>query len=407
MRIRILALVAFFFAMTFGVATSAQDMAATVVADTSAQAASADTVRHGPLRRAADGVIYVAETVLEALTIDRDSWSLALYPAGSYSSRSGFAIGIMPMLQVRSTRLPHPATVTPVVLISTKRMFEVQCDADVHFNHRVDLTAKFETYKQPDDLYAIGNVSGNKSAIARYDFFRRMLTVEALKGVGRQGPWRVGLTLDADYYRFSDIEPSDSSRTESVMAVAASGEGGSYGAGVVGGYDSRDNVLSPRSGAYVRLTLSGYARLWDHGRRFGVASLDARHYWPLPLRSTLAAQIYGCVGWGDVPFTKMPTCGGTRLGRAIGHSLKYVDSGAWLAQAEWRVPLFWRIGATVFGAAGNVAGNVSAALDNVHLMCGAGLRLAVFPGKGLNLRLDGGLSNHGDKAIYFNIREAF
>ncbi len=390
-----------------GVVTSAQDVAGRDIADSTALVAVPDTAQHGPLRRAADGVINLAETVLEALTIDRDSWSLALYPAASYSSRSGFAIGIMPMLQVRSARLPQPATVTPVVLVSTKRMFEVQCDADVHLNHRLDITAKFETYKQPDDLYAIGNASGDKASIARYDFFRRMFTVEALKGVGRQGPWRVGLTLDADYYRFTNIEPADSSLSESAMVVSASGEGVNYGAGVVGGYDSRDNALSPRSGAYVRLTLSGYARLWDSGRRFGLASLDARHYWPLPLESTLAAQVYGSVGWGDVPFTKMPTCGGTRLGRAIGHSLKYVDSGAWLVQAEWRVPLFWRIGATVFGAAGNVADQLSAALDNVHLMCGAGLRLAVFPGKGLNLRLDGGISNHGDTAIYFNIREAF
>ncbi len=378
------------------------------LAISTAEAATAetDTARHGALRRAADGVIYVAETVLDALTLDRDNWSLALYPAASYSGRSGFAIGIMPMLQLRSGRLPRPATITPSILYSTKRMFEVQCDADVYLPHRVDITAKFETYRQPDDLYAIGNAIG-KSPIAQYEFMRRMLTFDALKGIGEAGPWRIGLSLDADYYRFSKIEASDSTLTGEAMRLASNGGGDVYGAGPVVAYDSRDNVLSPSCGFFVKLKGVGYGRLWGHGSRFATLTLDARRYWALPLKSVMAAQFYASVGWGDIPFTKMPTFGGTRLGRAIGHSLKYVDNGAWLAQAEWRVPLFWRIGATAFGAVGNVADKWGAAFDGAHLMCGAGLRLAVFPGKGLNLRLDGGVSNHGDRAIYFNIREAF
>lgn len=370
--------------------------------------AEADTSQMSTARRAAEGVIDFCETILDALTIERPRWSLAIYPAGSYSSRSGLALGVMPMMQIHSPRLPKAATITPAILVSTKKMFEVQCDADVYLPHRIDITAKFETYRQPDDLYAIGN-GKDKEKLARYDFKRRMLTAEVLKGLGESGPWRIGLSLDADYYSFTDIEPTDTSLigVEMVAAQTRDGAGDVYGAGAVAGYDSRDNVLTPRTGTYARLSVVGYAKLWGHGRRFGTATLDARHYWPLPLNSVLAAQVYGSVAWADAPFTKMPTCGGTRLGRAIGHNLKYVDSGAWLAQAEWRVPLFWRIGGTLFGGAGNVASRLGDALKDVHLMCGAGLRFAVFPGKGLNLRIDGGVSSRGDNAIYFNIREAF
>ena len=368
---------------------------------------SPDSVKSSSaVRRVADGVIRLAETVLDALTIERPGYSLALYPAASYSGRSGLALGVMPLLQLRSHRLPHPATLTPVVLISTKRMFEVQCDADVYLPHRVDLTAKFEAYKQPDDLYEVGSWR-NKSSIARYDFSRRMFTFEALKGLGESGPWRLGLTADVDYYSFSDIEPSSPQVSSRAVSLARSGSGASYGLGAVGGYDSRDNVLAPANGFYTRVSALAYGRKRALGGAYGLAVADVRHYWPLPLSSVMAAQVYIGVGWGDVPFTKMPTCGGTRLGRAIGHNLKYVDRAAWLAQAEWRVPLFWRVGATAFGAVGNVASQARFAFSDVHVMCGAGLRLAVFPGKGLNLRLDGGISNYGDKAIYFNVREAF
>lgn len=353
----------------------------------------------------ADGVINFAETVLDALTIERQSVSLALYPAASYSSRAGLAIGIMPLLQVNSPRLPRAATFTPAVLISTKRMFEVQCDADIYLPHQIDITGKFEFYKQPDDLYATGN-GKDKEVLARYDFRRNYFTAQLLKGWGTDGHLRTGLLFEVDDYGFSDIEPSSAADTVATFGLATSGSGTSVGGGLVVGYDGRDNVLSPSRGLYALVSVSEFGRSGGFGS-FGLVTADVRHYWALPLKSVIAAQVYGSVGWGDMPFTKMPTCGGTRLGRAIGHNLKYVDSGAWLTQVEWRVPLFWRIGAVAFGGVGNVAGKLDRAFQDVHLMCGAGLRFDVFPGKGLNLRLDGGISSRGDHAIYFNVREAF
>lgn len=358
----------------------------------------------GAVRRMADGAISLAETVLDALTIERQNYFLALYPAGSYSSRAGLALGVMPLLQLRHPRLPQPATFTPVVLFSTKRMFEIQCDADIYLPRAIDISAKFEFYKQPDDLYAVGNARG-KSAIARYDFSRRLFTACVLKGLGPQLKWRLGLTFEADGYSFSGIELSAAVDSVAAFDLAASAEGTSVGGGLVGGYDGRDNVLFPSSGLYALVSFSAFSRGGGHG--FSLLTADIRHYWGLPLRSVLAAQAYASASFGDVPFTKMPTCGGTRLGRAIGHNLKYVDSGAWLAQAEWRVPLFWRLGAVAFAGVGNVASRLDDAFSSVHAMCGAGLRLAVFPGKGLNLRLDGGVSSRGDHAIYLNVREAF
>lgn len=356
------------------------------------------------MRRTADGLINVAETVLDALTIEREKFSIALYPAGSYSGRSGLALGLMPLLQIRHDGWPRAATVTPAILVSTKRMFEVQCDADVYLPHSLDISAKFEAFRQPDDLYAVGNGS-HKSPLARYDFSRRFFTADILKGCGEAALWRAGLKIEVDKYWFSDIEPSSPSDSAAAFSLAQSAEMTSFGGGLIGGYDGRDNVLYPTEGLYALISFAGYAGRDRQG--FCALTVDARHYWPLPLNSVLAAQLYASAAWGDVPFTKMPTCGGTRLGRAIGHNLKYVDSKAWLAQAEWRVPLFWRIGAVAFGAVGNVADGAADILENVHLMCGAGLRLAVFPGKGLNIRLDGGISNHGDRAIYVNVREAF
>ncbi len=363
-----------------------------------------------------DRVVGWAECIFDALTIEREGWSLALYPAGSYSGRQGFAVGVMPMVQFYSAALPRAATVTPTVLVSTKKMFEVQCDVDLFLPRGWDVTAKFETFRQPDDLYAVGNEK-HKSALCEYDFRRTLFTMDVLKGIGSvSGRWQVGPSVDVDHYSFSNICVADSAFLGEVEELIGSGSGANYGLGGVLGLDTRDDVLFPRSGWLVRVKGLYYVRLAGRGHRFGSVSLDVRRYVPLAFGSVLAWQAYGSVVWdGDedallgvgVPFVKMPSCGGSRLGRAIGHNLKYVDRGAWLVQGEWRVPLFWRLGATGFVGCGNVCGGLADCFRMPHFMGGVGLRFAVFPGKGLNLRLDGGVSSRGDRAIYFNVREAF
>ena len=349
-----------------------------------------------------DQAIYLAEKILDHVTVERERWSMAVYPAASYSGRSGLSVGVMPMLQFRDARMPKPATLTPSLLISTKKMFEIQCDADVHLRHGIDITAKGEMYRQPDEFYEVG-VGGE--SIAKYNFGRRMLTMEAVKTVGEESAFRIGVNIDADYYKFTSIEVADSMR---VAAGRLWGDaGGSYGMGISLGVDTRDDVLSPRKGWYARIWCTGYAKILDSSHKFGIATLDARRYIGIGEKTVVGVQLYASHSWGDVPFVKMPTFGGTRLGRAVGHNLKYIDNDAWLMQCEWRVPLFWRIGATVFGAAGNTSDGIDGVLDDIHIMGGGGLRFAVFAGKGLNVRLDAGVGTHGDHAIYFNIREAF
>jgi hypothetical protein len=60
-----------------------------------------------------------------------------------------------------------------------------------------------------------------------------------------------------------------------------------------------------------------------------------------------------------------------------------------VGQAEWRVPLFWRLGATVFGAVGNVYPDLAHVDgDNLKAAGGPGLRLNVGRRNPVNIRLD-------------------
>ena len=75
-------------------------------------------------------------------------------------------------------------------------------------------------------------------------------------------------------------------------------------------------------------------------------------------------------------------------------------------QVEYRLPLFWRIGAVAFGGAGVVAPSVSA-FDRakVYASGGGGLRFAPSKKAPVNIRLD---VAYGDEPrFYLDVGESF
>lgn len=348
-----------------------------------------------------DKLVGLAESILKKLTWERDGMSLAVYPAASYSAQQGFAFGVMPMMQFRSPRTAEPTTITPCVLVSTKKMFEAQCEADVYLHQGVSILSKCEFYYLPDKYYGIGNADKD-SALADYDVYRYSARANVAKRLGESG-FKVGVTVYLSYLKFKNVD------TESFIADEISyASKWSNALGATVAYDNRDDVVFPRRGWYVEAESLAFGRYVGGRHNFGYFSFDARRYLPVGKEAVFAMQLYWAVAGDKASFYNLPSCGGTRLGRAIPHSLKYIDHNAWLAQGEMRMPLFWRLGCTAFVAAGNVSKNPRTDFfDNTHLMAGGGLRFKVFPSQGLNLRLDAGVSSRGDHAIYFNIREAF
>lgn len=358
----------------------------------------ADSVRHSAL----ENVVNLAERILDVFTVNRPSWSLALYPAASYSGRTGLAVGVMPMLQLRRNGVERPTTITPSALVSTNGMFEVQCDADIYLSHQQSVVAKAEFYYQPDKYYGIAS-RDNGNEIFDYNYYSYVLTADYCKGLTDK--FSIGLNTDINYHRFQSLPD-----TVDILYLVEikSAEDWCNGVGFTISYDSRDDALNPRNGWYSRLWFTGYGRVLGSQQSFFKSKMDIRHYWSLGQDVILAAQLYADYTPGDnTPFHKMAAFGGTRLGRAIPHNLKYVDHAAWLSQCEVRFPLYWRIGAVGWCGIGNASDTFSKAFEYVHCMVGGGLRFKVFPNHGLNLRLDAGLSSHGDKGVYFNIREAF
>ncbi len=360
----------------------------------SAQAQTVDTTQ-------TEKKVGFVEQILRFLSYEHGQFSAALYPAASYGDRTGLAIGIMPLIQIDFEGAEKPTTFTSSVMVSTKKMLQVQVDAEVYMQQQRNIIGKFEYFYMPDEYYGVGN-RDKDSTLADYDYRSLLLTADLMQAF--DNGWEVGLTLVASDYSFSDYEKTNAAVEKELDAAC----GWNNGLGLAVVFDSRDDVLAPRTGWFFRFRGLGHGKIFGSDFGYGSFTLDGRRYIPIGEESTLALQAYWTGRTGTAPFYNLATFGGTRLGRAIPHNLKYVDNFAWLTQGEMRFPLFWRLGATGFLAAGNVSHKIfDKAFDDCHLMAGAGLRLKVFPSKNLKVRFDIGFSQRGDHAIYFNIKEAF
>lgn len=348
-----------------------------------------------------DEAVARAERILKIITIKNDKFDFAIYPAASYSGQSGLAIGVMPMFRKKST--DNQATViTPAALVSTKKMWEIQCDANIYFGCVNEIEAKLELFHQPDNYYGLASLfDGEKQAT--YHLYRYQLLATYKRSVGHH--FYLGPTTDFSYHCFRNIKAD----TISIISEIDNSKGYANGLGGVFCFDTRDNHLYATQGWYSIVKFLSYQNFVGSKFKYNQLSADVRYYISVGIESVVAMQAYFCgIISGQAPYYKMPSFGGTRLGRAIPHSQKYADRYAWLYQAEMRYPMFWRIGGTVWTGVGNVAHNANKdLLHKVHGMLGMGFRFKVFSDKGLNVRLDGGISTHGDHAIYFNVREAF
>lgn len=175
-------------------------------------------------------------------------------------------------------------------------------------------------------------------------------------------------------------------------------------------WDTRDHVLSPERGLLLEAR-AGRAAAWlgdQAGRRgFLEVELEARAWLPVDLprggRVSLQGRLHTAAG--TVPFYMRPTFGGDHSLRGVLEGRRR-DLDALSLQAEYGLPLFWRLGAALFGGAGQVAPRMGELSWQRFVPAGgAGLRFTVDRADRVVLRLDRGYSP-GSASWYLSIGEA-
>ena len=181
------------------------------------------------------------------------------------------------------------------------------------------------------------------------------------------------------------------------------------GAGLSLTYDSRNNAFAPDRGGFLQVYFNHFAPILGSNFLYTNYVLDFRRFIRLYRQQVLAIQAYGFFNSGQVPLRSLASFGGSNSMRGF-YDGRYRSKNQVVLQAEYRVPLFWRLGAVGFFGIGNVGSHVhDLSFNDLKYSLGGGVRLALNRKERLNLRIDygWGLGQSVSNGLYFQLGEAF
>ena len=181
------------------------------------------------------------------------------------------------------------------------------------------------------------------------------------------------------------------------------------GAGLSLTFDSRNNAFAPDRGSFFQVYFNHFTPAFGSDFRYTNYVVDVRRFVPLYRKQVLAIQAYGFFNSGNVPLRSLATFGGANSMRGF-YDGRYRSKNQVVVQTEYRVPLFWRLGAVGFVGVGNVSDLVSELnFSDLKYSYGGGLRVALNRRERLNLRIDygWGRGESTSNGLYFQLGEAF
>ncbi|SHG97547.1 BamA/TamA family outer membrane protein [Ferrimonas marina] len=322
-------------------------------------------------------------------------------PAVFYTPEQGLGVGLLYVGLYGDTQggTEQPSALILNPYVSSNGSMGISGDS-YHFTNGGDNRFNLD-FKIQDDAsvyYGVGYQNGQQDD-NQVDYAERLLRLKPSWQSRVGGNLFLGAGADLQIVAPTDIEPSTG-------AEGLAGElerNTSYGGFVSAVYDSRDNVISASEGMLLQADIGAY---YDdsNSEAFGLYDLTASQYLSLdPVPGLLAWQVQGSFSSGEVPWNRLPDLGGDKAMRGYIEG-RYRDNQMMMAQMEYRLPIYWRIGMVFWGAAGTVADTPSELWEDTLYSYGTGFRVKIKDK--VNLRADIGFGEH-EAAFYFHVNEVF
>jgi hypothetical protein len=342
----------------------------------------------------AEGLAGIGEKVLNLVTWERDGFVFTMYPSIGVSPRNGFVYGVMPAVKWDSPRDGMFNTIAVNAEHSTTGMLQLQEEHEWYF-HPLWLTTGEAFVNSREDLFWVGDEQ------EELYFDRNEFRIEGDLSYNLFPNYWVGGGLLININRFDENATELFERDRLVGA-----EGGLIlGVGPNMVFDSRHRTLAPQRGAWIQL-LPLLAGLGDY--EYQKITFDGRKYFSLSDESTtLAFQTIVDYATEGVPFFEEPHLGGKERLRGIGHPMRETGNAVWLARAEVRQHLWWRLGVVAFAGLGKAGDHFKEPFEDVISSLGGGLRFRMLPDDPLNVRFDFGVSSTGQSGFFISLKEAF
>jgi Omp85 superfamily domain len=267
--------------------------------------------------------------------------------------------------------------------------------------HRLKVMQNLDAYKQPNLFWGLGGTTpaSNEEKFDPTGFANRTSFLWLIaEDVYLGGIWQS---------QFDTITPEKD--TGYLVTVRPGGHDGTKinGPGIHLLIDTRDNAFSPERGHWFEArVVHSNTNLGANGNLLQ-STIDYRWFKKLPWGHVFALNGLLTTTLGDVQWYGLPRLGGQFQMRGF-FSGRYVDRHLWVAQADYRLPVWWRLGLVLFTGIGDVSGDLLAPVSsNFKISYGSGVRILVDKEQKINMRLDLGFTNQGDVNFYFTFKEAF
>lgn len=215
------------------------------------------------------------------------------------------------------------------------------------------------------------------------------------------------LGLETRALQFFNVQRVQNGELDTTKVTGYQGSS-SIGLGPALTWDKRDNVVNPSKGFYWDLRYSAYSKSLGGTVNYHRILVDFRKYFNVnpSKRQILAFELIGSFVRGNAPFKELAELGGPRIMRGY-YRGRFRDNYLTAFQAEYRIPIYKRVGVVAFAGVGKVYNPNEVNFTGLHYSYGTGIRVNINKRERLNLRLDYAMGDPNHQYFYFGFAESF
>ena len=313
----------------------------------------------------------------------------------------GFASASTFHLKSRDTAT-RTSNAQALALYTTRKQLVMAINGSIYFpGERFILNEQLSYSAFPDNFWGLGKHAPDSSKES-YKYKQYYIYLHPQVLIGRN----LFLGMVYEYQRVFDVEYAKGELFDEENVVGRNGYHIS-GLGLSLTYDTRNNAFSPNRGVMLQFYFDHFTPTLGSNYQYTNYVVDLRRFIRVFRGQVLALQAFGSFNTGETPLRSLSYIGGASNLRGY-YAGRFRDKNAAIVQAEYRVPLFWRLGAVGFAGMGNVGPELkSINFDYLKYSYGGGLRVALNKNEKLNLRLDYGIARKHSQGFYLQIGEAF
>ena len=353
--------------------------------------------------------LIVGDSLAQAPNIIKDSTpnkQILVFPVITRSIETSWSFGAATSATFhlyKSDTTTRTSNMQGLVLYSLKKQFVAAINGTQYFKkERYILNEQLSYSSFPDKFWGIG-ANTPDSAQESYSFSQFYTYLHLMRHLGNH--CFIGMTYELQKLFKVSYEHNGLFDKENVAGRTpyfVSGVGLSFT------FDNRKEAFSPDKGTFAQFHFTHFGKVTGSDYDYGNVVLDYRKYYTIYKHQVLALQGYffGDIG-SEVPIRSLAALGGSNIMRGY-YSGRYRDKNQLIFQGEYRIPVYNRWGAAVFGSTGNVGNTFTDfSINDLKYAYGAGLRFAISKSEKLNLRLDYGIGQGNNSGLYFILGEAF